>query len=991
MAKKLTSKKAREILHDKSVQGHPLTDKQRRYFGYVASGGTPKAQEGETIWDIAKRVNPQEAKYAEEQAKQKPATVSKAPKKRSALAEAAVRNAFPVTAAKYQQEQGYVPQNFEKGPINPLDIAVSAVNPFNWGYEFTQAPRYFDEGNYLGGALATLGVVPFAEGAAATAKEIGPLAGKVSSAALQTTKEGVGNLTGFIDSYTSPVGKELRAIKEQGRAKGLSDWEIANEQMNTVGITSNQRKAYVPYVSELAQKYIFPFGYEGVGGKTKARQIFTDIQRGKDYRPGKKDFSDVGPPRSDSWSLYLGLPQNFGTYKMAESYPINHPMYNPSSFNRRDVYSFNPNASSETLLQLFPQKARDRFSQPFLINEQNTKTFNPSLGATNSNLFAKAMESLDKPITNDKGHITMGGYNTRIGKMGYDYADVWDLHPSFGLSSLLPGRFSNWLSNTSFGRPLFATETLTPRGTVVSPRKFTLKTENFIGKPFMAYGSNPEFTSSSLTKLTRRALLENMQKLRVAGVEDKPLDILGKPPKNAVPVYNTLNQLKRNLYTTSQQALEDLRQNYPKRQMGSKIARGGMGVIADDGTDIVMPQDGAVQHAMSPGYEGLGYSDQGFNYNSAWGGRWAMGGMLPGAPSSMYARGEDWQPRNISEAGNVIEDDRGQWAHPGKVTKIGSNHITMRGVPYPVMGVSDTGDKKIMMPGGEYEFEGEEVTEYPMIEEGVDQVQPGKEPAKKSGYDPIREMHQVLNIGSKYDSNVTFKALVADVAKQAGIDPRWLFASSFQEGMNKAALKPDKVSDGYNMRLMQDRGILEYPVDGFFNYGLDRFGDTYPELVKRGYLPVDFDFYTYSAMNDSQSNPEIVKTAAFKNNKDALMAKAAYLKLSRDKVRLAAKSKGITLGPEEEYFFSMAYYNGPAQTIKMLNEIAKGKISAKDYIADKGRERGQVYKNTIPRYRIMQALKGIYRSGGEVRTIQDMGQLEKLDQLLNFTNYNPHG
>jgi hypothetical protein len=33
----LTPKKAREILHDKSVHGNPLTDKQRKYFGYISS------------------------------------------------------------------------------------------------------------------------------------------------------------------------------------------------------------------------------------------------------------------------------------------------------------------------------------------------------------------------------------------------------------------------------------------------------------------------------------------------------------------------------------------------------------------------------------------------------------------------------------------------------------------------------------------------------------------------------------------------------------------------------------------------------------------------------------------------------------------------------------------------------------------------------------------------------------------------------------------
>jgi len=53
MAKKLTSSKAREILHDKSVHGHPLTDKQRRFFGAIAGGAKPyKAQFGSFLQPI---------------------------------------------------------------------------------------------------------------------------------------------------------------------------------------------------------------------------------------------------------------------------------------------------------------------------------------------------------------------------------------------------------------------------------------------------------------------------------------------------------------------------------------------------------------------------------------------------------------------------------------------------------------------------------------------------------------------------------------------------------------------------------------------------------------------------------------------------------------------------------------------------------------------------------------------------------------------------
>ena len=149
--------------------------------------------------------------------------------------------------------------------------------------------------------------------------------------------------------------------------------------------------------------------------------------------------------------------------------------------------------------------------------------------------------------------------------------------------------------------------------------------------------------------------------------------------------------------------------------------------------------------SMGPGFVGMGNNTKGRNYSPAWGGQFAMGGNLPGATGMMYARvgapskgprrnqtdvtdasaqngaemsfyqnGLDWTPKNISRDGSVIKDDRGQWAHPGEITEIGSNQITMQGVPYPVLGVSDKGDTKMMYPGQDYKFKGNKVTEYPV-------------------------------------------------------------------------------------------------------------------------------------------------------------------------------------------------------------------------------------------------------------------------------------
>jgi len=165
------------------------------------------------------------------------------------------------------------------------------------------------------------------------------------------------------------------------------------------------------------------------------------------------------------------------------------------------------------------------------------------------------------------------------------------------------------------------------------------------------------------------------------------------------------------------------------------------------------------------------------NYNDTWYGRiWntndylpfdpknpkfvpkkAMGGSLPGAVGFTYARvagsapsngkyakktkasaqngkemkfyqeGLDFKPNSIAQEGAIV-DPMGQWAHPGEVTIIPGTDITMEGVDYPVLGISDTGDQQMMYPGEDYNFDGEYVTEYPMMKEGgwLSKYQSGK-------------------------------------------------------------------------------------------------------------------------------------------------------------------------------------------------------------------------------------------------------------------------
>lgn len=77
--------------------------------------------------------------------------------------------------------------------------------------------------------------------------------------------------------------------------------------------------------------------------------------------------------------------------------------------------------------------------------------------------------------------------------------------------------------------------------------------------------------------------------------------------------------------------------------------------------------------------------------------------------------------------GGVIKDDMGYWNPDNwdSPVEIGSNEITMKYVPFDVLGISDTGDTKLMKPGKNYKFKGKKVTEYPMAKNGLRQEQKG--------------------------------------------------------------------------------------------------------------------------------------------------------------------------------------------------------------------------------------------------------------------------
>jgi hypothetical protein len=142
----------------------------------------------------------------------------------------------------------------------------------------------------------------------------------------------------------------------------------------------------------------------------------------------------------------------------------------------------------------------------------------------------------------------------------------------------------------------------------------------------------------------------------------------------------------------------------------------------DTPIDFINPLQGIAAASEIPGELGRGeYLNAGLS-------------ALDAVDLGVYAKGAKKlgsnQLKNLSPAmgfrdGGIIDSDRGQWDHPGEVTRINSNQITMgpdpkTGKPLtkPLLGISDTGDVKLMRPGGNYKFKGNKVTEYPIAQDG---------------------------------------------------------------------------------------------------------------------------------------------------------------------------------------------------------------------------------------------------------------------------------
>lgn len=294
------------------------------------------------------------------------------------------------------------------GPKNPFDFAFDAFPAMMAARQLPQIPGNLQRGEYLQAGLNTLTAFPIAS-----------MAGKLSKVAL---REGV--------DLVHPVGRALQQIEKKGIANGLSPQEIKNLQMQEVGITSAQREGYFPGVSEIVSEYITPYSYDNA--KKRILDIPRRIIKGEKNSKSLADLDHnfifdfetknlVSKPRYDAWRMYSGLPQEYGTFRLAETSPINHPSYSAEQLDKLEKFSLN---DERRLLRNLPNPMDNAH---FSYQEKDDLIEAIPLLKEELNQI-KDLKNKGIDYSNDFNNTNvMGGYNRRFFNDKMEYNDIWDL------------------------------------------------------------------------------------------------------------------------------------------------------------------------------------------------------------------------------------------------------------------------------------------------------------------------------------------------------------------------------------------------------------------------------------------------------------------------------------------------------------------------------------------------------------------------------------
>jgi len=331
--------------------------------------------------------------------------------------------------------------------------------------------------------------------------------------------------------------------------------------------------------------------------------------------------------------------------------------------------------------------------------------------------------------------------------------------------------------------------------------------------------------------------------------------------------------------------------------------------------------------------------------------------------------------------GGVIEDDRGQWAHPGKVTKINSNNITMKGVEYPVIGISNTGDEKLMMPGADYRFDGDTVTEYPQAQNGEKITGPMPlNPLTLTRLDPYTQKKEEMVI-----PDVRSNYIMPDFISTTPDQVDW---NTVKQNNPQSESFVDRMTSDWSMKTLKEQtGLSGDQLDNVILKGATTpiiTGD--PGKGRNAYFDNDEGIIKIRKGVDKAT---ILHEEAHSSGLDVLqgdnLQKVLGNAYHQDNVSSSPEMKQELNKPHETY----GHFSGFRQRLGKTPGHQFTEEELDDLVKKKKLENEPFYKS-FDKAKIIEALNTIaYNSPNSKNNYAENGtELQKLDQLTNFTNYN---
>ena len=703
MAKKLTKSKAKEILHDKSVHGHPLTDKQRRFFGAIAGGAKPyKAQIGTMLTGF----HPNLAETLSEMlsAPQKAVTQLVTGKYQTPSEAMGIENAAGAfltdvvldplglmglgagtKAAKASTKTGILSKAYLKNPI-----ARKELRDPNKSFRVAGMDAYDD--------FVESGVV----------RSVTPMP-QPGMSFVEKMKQRPTAFPSFQKGYA-----DMRYLPKEGGV--VFETSLPTFKRGDINpVTGNPVKG-----RHYAHRVI-----DTETGKVLSNVPGKDIKAYKGKPHWLMGYQEIKPPKKKQDGGWLDKYEQGGLVLKQKTH---------------DNYGKKPNANyPEVTLppgfvgQGYNIKGRN-YSPAWGGQFQNGGNLMPPMAGANQTV-PMAQTGTRQPIyTSDLQDPRLRNYQDSLSAYIENEKRFRGFKPY--TKEMAKQRGMNWNPNYVYilepNDKLGVNEFVTYKPKVKKPVQPVEYRKRILEKPSLSV----DLPNIELTDVRPAIAQSAFEQARVD---------MSKPTKYSF-TYPTFDQdVQKTMY-------------FPDRNSWKTFVEQQRGASSQEGKDY---GSATGQFAMGGSLPGA----VGFTYARVSGAAPANGPYAKktkasaqnGQEMSFYQHGLDWKPKNISrngnwldkfeEGGEIIKDNEGYWnpENWGKPVEIGSNEITMEGVLEPLLGVSDTGDTQMMYPGKNYTFSGTKVVEYPreyFQELGV--AKDGKSVNRADEY-PLEKLDNLLN------------------------------------------------------------------------------------------------------------------------------------------------------------------------------------------------------------------------------------------------------